>query len=328
MPRGPRTPAEVRVKVVEVLLELREKLQEDPTAKEVREALRKELERAKSPHALPSLRQIQAILTQARRNSALSKDKDGPWSLAISQAHGIPSDANGVLLEMWGYCLTMNKKLTIRQAQWMERLRGVPAAGGSHDRFYIWACLYAGREKASLLAEQEVDTTDLDAFLAFDKKSHGAAVRTRAVPDVTRFIEDIAEVDPILATFGLGSAPSIAIQVLQGHLQQQQANSITAPLHQLQQDIISQISPLEVATGIITTVWNVWRLWAIAFFRSGKLYAMSETEQSRILQELASEIADWFRSTPPLSPHLPDMDDWIPSRKLLTKLGYQNQDQP
>jgi hypothetical protein len=314
--------------VVEVFLELRESSGEEPTAKEVREALREELERAKSPHALPSLRQIQAILTQARHNSALLEDKDGPWSLAISQAHGIPSDANGVLLEMWGYCLTMNKKLTIRQAQWIDRLQWVPAAGGSHDRFYIWACLYAGREKASILAEQQVDTTDLDGYLAFDRKSHEAAVRTGAVPDVTRFIEDIAEVDPILASFALGSAPSIATQVLRGHHQQQDTNPITAPLHQLQQDIISKISSREVATETIKTVWNVWRLWAIAFFKSGRLYAMSETEQSGVLQELASEIANWFRSTPPLSPHVTDVDDWVPSRELLARLGYGNQDQP
>jgi hypothetical protein len=328
MPRGPRTPAGVRIKVVEVFMRLREQAGEDPTAKEVREALRQEFE--KSPHALPSLRQVQAILTQARHNSPLRGDEDGPWSMAASQAHGISTDANGILLEMWAFGLTINKKLTIRQAQWIDRLRLTPAALEGHERLYTWATVYAGREKAALLAEQEMDTTDLDAFLAcyFDKKSYFAGRITGAYPDVTAFIEDIAEVDPISAYFVLGRVPRIAVPVIQGHYLQHQQHPITAPLHQLQQEMMPLISPEEVASATIKSLWYVWRFWGMEFLRSEKIIAMDETEQEKVLQELVAEIVNWFRSIPPLSPDSPDINNWIPSMELLGKAGFGGLDSP
>jgi len=333
MPRGPRTPADVRVKVVEAFLELRENSRlaggtEEPIAKEVREALRKKMEVARSPHALPSLRQVQAILTETRRKNLLPENKDSPWSLAISQSYGIPSDANGILLEMWAYCLTLNRNLTIRQAQWIDRLRYIPAAVENHDRLYTWASLYAGREKAALLAGQEPNNMDLDAFLALDKKSYNAGGITEAFPEVFRFIEDIHEVDPIAAAFALGRVPKIAVLVIEGHHQQHQHHSVTAPLHQLQQDITSLVSPKEVAIATAKSLWYVWRFWGRYFLRSPNIRAMSETEQEAVLQELAAEIVSWFQSVPPVYPNAPDVDYWTPSRELLNKAGSEDQEQP
>jgi hypothetical protein len=320
----------VRIKVVEVFMQLRDQSGEDPTAKEVREALRQVLEKAKSPHALPSLRQVQAILTQVRHNTPLYEDKDGPWSMATSQAHGIPTEANGILLEMWAFGLTIDKKLTIRQAQWIDRLRSTPAAVERHDRLYTWATVYAGREKAALLAGQEMDTTDLDAFLAlyFDKKAHFAGGVTGVYPDVTGFIEDIAEVDPISAYFALGRVPRIAVPVIQGHYQHHQQHPVTAPLHQLQQEMMLLISPREAALGAIKALWYVWRFWGIRFLRSQKIREMDESEQEEALKELAAEIVSWFRSIPPLSPDTPDVDNWIPSGELLTKAGLEYLESP
>jgi len=85
---------------------------------------------------------------------------DAPWTLGMSEYGNLPDDATGALLTMWKYVKMhgYTDPFTFRQAKWVNKLRWVPAAGGTpHGEvrnthlMYAHTVRYAGRQ---LMAER------------------------------------------------------------------------------------------------------------------------------------------------------------------------------
>ena len=113
----------------------------------------------------PRISAIQKQLTTVRKASAsVSKSLEAPWSIAVSADYGIPLETNEVLMKIWKWCAVVGMTLTIREAQWVARLRGVT----TDDLLYSLAVSYARREHVcQLLGREEIYTADLDIVSVF-----------------------------------------------------------------------------------------------------------------------------------------------------------------
>jgi len=113
----------------------------------------------------PRISAIQKQLTTVRKASAsVSKNLEAPWSLGISADYGIPLETNEVLMKIWKWCAVVGMTLTIREAQWVARLRGI----APDDLLFLWAIRYARREQVCrLLGREEIYTADLDIDIVF-----------------------------------------------------------------------------------------------------------------------------------------------------------------
>ena len=113
----------------------------------------------------PKISAIQKQLTTVRKASAsVSKSLEAPWSIAVSADYGIPLETNEVLMKIWKWCSVVGMTLTIREAQWVARLRGI----ATDDLLYSLAVRYAGREQVcQLLGREEIHTADLDIVSVF-----------------------------------------------------------------------------------------------------------------------------------------------------------------
>jgi len=119
----------------------------------------------------PRISAIQKQLTTVRKASAsVSKSLEAPWSIAVSADYGIPLETNEVLMKIWKWCAVVGMTLTIREAQWVARLRGIVP----DDIIYSRAIKYARREQVcQLLGREEIYTTDLDIFSVFYMANEG-----------------------------------------------------------------------------------------------------------------------------------------------------------
>lgn len=113
----------------------------------------------------PRISAIQKQLTTVRKASAsVSKSLEAPWSLGVSADYGIPLEANEVIMKIWKWCAVVGMTLTIREAQWVTRLKGIAA----DNLLYSWAVRYAIREQVCrLLGRKETYTADLDIDIVF-----------------------------------------------------------------------------------------------------------------------------------------------------------------
>ena len=113
----------------------------------------------------PRISAIQKQLTTVRKASAsVSKSLEAPWSLGISADYGIPLEANEAIMKIWKWRAVVGLTLTIREAQWVTRLKGIAA----DNLLYSWAVRYAIREQVCrLLGREETYTADLDIYIVF-----------------------------------------------------------------------------------------------------------------------------------------------------------------
>jgi len=105
---------------------------------------------------------------------------DSQWSLGSTEWSQLPAEASGVLMQMWKYSITNPDAIaagfTVRQAQWVNKLRWVSQAGGSIEGQIIDAGLmykvssaYTARERYSEDTKQKrCSTAPLDAQLMLD----------------------------------------------------------------------------------------------------------------------------------------------------------------
>lgn len=188
MAKGPTIEPFIRTRVAELYKLLSEEKGRPPTGPEVHERLHQEQGKRMFPVALPGLRVVQQILTNARRGFAEEKESDRPWSLGESATptHRIPPEANKELLYIWRWCIVVGRTFTVREAQWVARLRGVVPLNELH----AIAFAYALREWASKALGMVTDTADLDAELAFRREgpgewSHQTALRMGVISGFT-----------------------------------------------------------------------------------------------------------------------------------------------
>lgn len=159
MAKGPKISENVKVLVVETKM-----AHPDWLAKEVQSEVNKLL-KGKGP----GLSAVQKILVKLPRPTA--EGLEAAWSLAESARpdHNIPLEANADLLKIWRWCQIVGRNFTIREAQWVARLRGIIP----FDSLLMNATLYAARERASYALKQPLDTTDVDAMFVFDDQATG-----------------------------------------------------------------------------------------------------------------------------------------------------------
>ena len=108
---------------------------------------------------------VQKFLAEIRkRDEEIDPRPDLPWSLGSSAKYNIPPEANQDLMKIWKWCTVVGMTLTIREAQWVTRLKGIAA----DDLLFLWAIRYARREQVCrLLGQEKVSTTDLDMRIIF-----------------------------------------------------------------------------------------------------------------------------------------------------------------
>jgi len=161
------------------------------TAVAVQERSRSEAERlGYDPDEIPGVRKVLDILKEIRDRAEPETGQDAPWSMGEEG----DDKAYGVLLDMMKYCTThtMRPPLTKRTAKWASKLRWVSEAGGSPqgevvsmERLYLWASLYAGREKTFEKVRgttKGMQTGVLDAHLMLPPAVRNLAIRIYAVP--------------------------------------------------------------------------------------------------------------------------------------------------
>ena len=337
MARGPRTPDDIRIRVNEIFLDLRDQLGYEPSARVVLETLKEELEQLLDDTPLfptPSQRQVQAILTIARKNLGRLGDLDRPWSLGVSPAYGIPDDAAGELLKAWGWCAISGKRFTIRQAQWANRLRWVVEAGGglTHPgkiadprEVYKWACVYAARERAARIAGLPIDTRDMDASLALGGERGGeiyhAAVQTGVVPGWTlrNRLETLNQGDPELwhEWYRIEQGAQVLVEQFGGEVAATEAkDALEARLAQVPEHFRED-------------ALFVFGLWLRAFMnKATKWRSMSVPEHHEKMNALAEEIVAYFESGPdPYSRLSKRGSPYSPSDALLESVGYKEEGQ-
>ncbi|MDP6494195.1 MAG: hypothetical protein QGI09_01975 [Dehalococcoidia bacterium] len=133
------------------------------TAGEIRARIQRRLRRNKLDLLLPKDRTIQVIAKRAR--GFTGPTPDDPWSLGVRDPE-IRAEYTGGLLAMWRVSLIKGVPLTIRQARWASWLRpALPAA--SIEDLLRWASVYERYERSAEIEGQHLDTTNLDAELAF-----------------------------------------------------------------------------------------------------------------------------------------------------------------
>ncbi len=180
MPKGKVLTDDIMKSIAEIYLG-------DPklTVKEVRAHVADRFGTGKWPGISAVGKEIKKI---KEANEGLLKDGlESEWSLGASAKHNIPHDANRELIELWKWCVVVGRTFTIREAQWVVRLRGLVP----YDILLANAIDYALRERACLIVKKGgiPDTADLDGRIAFkDKEGHrawsyGVAVRTGVVQE-------------------------------------------------------------------------------------------------------------------------------------------------
>lgn len=173
-----RPPADQRV--ANVIMELARKnraLYAKQVLRKAKAELKKRTKEQDRPEILkwPGIRRTQDLVSKARGDQREEGTLDAPWSMAlfllppdeIAQSDRVLlAHAAGRLLEIYRRCLIVGQRFTVRQAIWAARLAdALPKADFSP--LHSWAYMYASREKTALALGQPMDTSDLDANLAF-----------------------------------------------------------------------------------------------------------------------------------------------------------------
>ena len=163
-------------------------LQDDPelSFEEVLEILIAEFPSPYFP--TPAISTLEKMIRATRRASKHVPDER--WSIGVSGQAGIPNDAMRIVTDIWKHVLlSYGRHITLRQAQWIARLKDLvtdlDTTDSREERLYKWASLYAGREKAALTLNLKLNTSDMDASLLIRGGVYGAVVETGLMPHFT-----------------------------------------------------------------------------------------------------------------------------------------------
>lgn len=304
MAKGPKTPAWVEREIAEIYTQAADKGEVLP-AKMVHVELENRLKKRARPGepvpALPSLRKVQLVLTEARKRDE-PQDIDGPWSLGLSAKFNIPDDANGDLLKIWKRCLVVGYRFTIREAQWAARLRSLPLKG----MLLFWAREYALRERASaLVGEAAMYTVDLDWALAGSFADDGSAL----------WLYNTA--------VGLGFLPELALRSSEDleAINKMEHADLSDPMETVMSIPASSIimralhSYVERAKGLEQDPDMVYALWLRRFGETVKWGRLSKAERESVAGTLFDEVKA-------VNPVLSEEGfHWKPSPGLLERAG-------
>ncbi len=323
MAKGPITPKWLEQRIVESW----ESRGRKPYAREVKAEIESKFKPDEKGNLYLSLRKYQAILTEARKQPVPNKPVDRPWNIGISDEMGIHPDATGYLLEIWKRCTVIGVPFTIREAKWAVRLRTALDMGyskGIHAS-QQWAFQYATRERAAEVLVQSVDTTDLDAFLAFRMIGNAwrhweyfAAVNTGIIPswgegvllhdmelldltlsedEMLRTLRNLQEIPTSGATLELRLGLALTSASFRALLAFQDIDLDTQQLEAMREsDSGAYIGkPIDESRKIKTlTADTVYALWLLWVSKTDRWEAMSKPEMQDAAQELGVAIYDYF----------------------------------
>jgi hypothetical protein len=129
---------------------------------------------------VPSEQTTVKLISKIRQEMPEHDELENPWSLAVSEAYGIPPEAYDCLLEIWKWSLIVGRKFTIREAKWVSKLRLIRAI--PFHRLLFEAACYALEERISkLLKEDFRNSASLDAQFIFSDSLAGRKVRGDAI---------------------------------------------------------------------------------------------------------------------------------------------------
>ena len=329
MPRGPRVTKPVRDLVIRIFDILLQRTGDLPSGPTVHTQVGEELVKLGWPDPVPSLRAVQQILEGPRQRARAVADVDLPWTLAAFNSHAdqVPDDAAGALLGVWAYAVVRSEPFTLRQAKWANRLRWVVRAGGGSDHsghvqrpdsVYYWAARYAGRERLSELANQPMETADLDAVLGLNAEVHASAARIGIVPAVAPEAsgQDLSETAPSFISWHLGVADVWSAETARF------GERMLARLR-----LVPRSRRLAAAE-----LFDLWFRW---FGRVGTLNDMTVNEVFAVIEEIVEQVraaavdehsGPWFEDTA-MAPifHWDQRESalqaWRPSHELLRRVG-------
>lgn len=329
MPRGPRVTKPVRDLIVGVFDALLQKTGDLPSGPTVHALVSEELVKRDWPDPKPSLRAVQQILEGPRQRARALADVDRPWTLAAFHSHEgqVAHDAAGVLLELWTYAVVRSYPFTVRHARWATRLRWIPRAGGStqqpgqverHSALYYWSARYAGRERMGELADQPMETADLDAVLGLNAEVYATAKAMGLVPRLT-------------PGAGFAELSETAPGLIHAHLEVTEAWSPDrAKLRKFVGARLDETPPSRRHAA--SELYELWLIWLREF---SPLDQLPNDEWIAIVAELADEVCEaavdehwgpWFDETAVIPIfHWEKRDSellgWRPSDELLRRAG-------
>lgn len=322
---GPRVAEDLQILISSIWMKSLDK-GDELSAKEVLSAARKTMDSEGFKHIrLPKLRKVQMILGRERKKLQEGRKKvdilglgesglDQPWCLGESAKHNIPSEANEILLKVWKQSIAQGRTFTVREARWVAWLRAIEPE--------IWlpktAELYALRERVcDLLGRARVDTTDLDAQLAFGFTNTGdwaryTAVRMGMLPRFSSFeLEDEGKLSETQEPFLLAKEGALGYALEWGLGVESK--------HSLDLNFDSDM---------------VYCLWLLEFNRTRKWENMPPEKKRGLAQRLRKEVEDESKELERLS-RSEDLhgirrrtSEWQPSAGLLHELGILERGKP
>ena len=329
MPRGPRVTKPVRDLIVGVFDALLQKNGDPPSGPTVHALVSEELVKRGWPDPIPSLRAVQQILGGPRQRARALAEVDRAWTLAAFNSHEgqVTDDAAGVLLELWTYAVVRSYPFTVRHARWATRLRWVRRAGGSTEHpgqiqslssLYYWSARYAGRERMGELADQPMETVDLDAALGLNAEVYATAASIGLVPRLTLGTGSVE-----LSETGPGLIPA--------HLEVADAWSPDRAKLREFVDALLDATPASRRHGAS----ELYELWLVRLREVSRLDQLPDDEWIGIVAELAEQVCDaavnehwgpWFDETTAIPIFHWDKSDsvlvgWRPSDELLKRVG-------
>ena len=319
MPKGVKTHALVKALVDKVYGDLRDTMPDLPTIQNVRAELQQRLPMELPGFACPSDRTITDLVNAIKIMEKQLGYSDPSWSLTISRRHKIPDEATREILKVWASCLKLGKRFTVRHAKWVSALRWIPNAGGDTEtpgriidpiNIYGWAALYAGRERAALIFNTELDSSDIDAQLVFTGAGYTAAVETGAVPRFTYGLRmtALAIGDPAAFNHAIWLENAVDAGTWDYKAQAEASLNVDQIFEDL--DITKRIEAMET-----------YQLWGAAILRKGRRWGViSMTERLDIIQRLAKVCAEHINTRPPL--HRLSDREWRPT-EILEEVDYE-----
>lgn len=246
-------------------------------SKAIHSRLRMLLEKEGKTALLPSERTVRNLMAQIV-GKLPQGGRDRPWSLGAGAQYGIPADANKELLRIWQWCRAVGRELTIREAQWVGRLRHLVEP----TRLLHFAAEYASLERIAEARGQPMDTAVLDGLLSFfgseaaetrlsaQIRGYSTAVRLGMIPEFSPALDEVIEL-------GASGPHTPAGQVVELSLGVPESPCPEGPL-----------SLVDIA----------YALWLRRLSQSERWKNLPEEEKAGLAQRLRREVAEFITSRP------------------------------
>lgn len=241
---------------------------------------------------------------------------DAPWSLGASAQtqYGIPPDANGDLLKVWKWCIVVGRAFTIREAQWVARLRGsVP-----FENLLRVAAGYAIRERVcELLRKDPQETADIDWDVAFGRFQGGRAFSnwlwTFTAADFTGVISQSRSAQLWEQAERLEEWDGL------GRLEREMKADMGLPVRKVVESSLGFDS--EPGSELPEHLNVVYALWLREISKGTRWQGMSRKAKKRTARRLREELEMGVKEI--MRDEWPIECVWKPSQELLKEVGYE-----